>query len=83
MSRINFVLANLQAFVAIVEKGRFHMAAEALHISQPGLSRRIEKLEKSLSLAGPHRQRRAEMTNIGRQFLEEARAALKCGIPAR
>ena len=65
MSRINLALKDRQVFVAIVEKGSFRMAAESL----------IEKLEKSLRLLD-RTTRRAEMTNIGRQFLEEARAAL-------
>lgn len=47
------------------------MAAEALHISQPALSRRIEKLEKSLgSRLLDRTTRRVETTNIGRQFLD-------------
>ncbi|CAN7594595.1 LysR family transcriptional regulator [Cupriavidus necator] len=77
MSRINFAMEDLQAFVAIAEKGRFRMAAEALHISQPALSRRIEKLEKSPgSRLLDCTTRRMETSNIGRQFLEEARAVL-------
>jgi DNA-binding transcriptional LysR family regulator len=77
MTRINFGLEDLQAFVAIAEKGSFRMAAEALHISQPALSRRIEKLERTLGSRLLERTtRRVETTHIGRQFLEEARAAL-------
>ncbi|SOY64596.1 LysR family transcriptional regulator [Cupriavidus taiwanensis] len=77
MARINFALEDLQAFVATAEKGSFRMAAEALHISQPALSRRIEKLEKALgSRLLDRTTRRVEVTHVGRQFLEEARAAL-------
>lgn len=77
MPRINFALEDLQAFVATAEKGSFRMAAETLHISQPALSRRIEKLEKTLgSRLLDRTTRRVETTHIGRQFLEEARAAL-------
>ncbi|WER47687.1 LysR family transcriptional regulator [Cupriavidus sp. WKF15] len=77
MLHINFALEDLQAFVATAEKGSFRMAAETLHISQPALSRRIEKLEKTLgSRLLDRTTRRVETTNIGRQFLEEARAAL-------
>ncbi|WP_432261847.1 LysR family transcriptional regulator [Cupriavidus sp. TMH.W2] len=77
MPRINFALEDLQAFVATAERGSFRMAADALHISQPALSRRIEKLEKTLgSRLLDRTTRRVETTNIGRQFLEEARAAL-------
>ena len=43
---INFDLNDLQAFRAVVEKGSFRKAADAIRISQPALSRRIEKLEE-------------------------------------
>ncbi|WP_373376335.1 LysR substrate-binding domain-containing protein [Cupriavidus nantongensis] len=77
MPRINFGLEDLQAFVATAEQGSFRMAAEALHISQPALSRRIDKLERTLGSRLLERTtRRVQLTNIGRQFLEEARAAL-------
>ncbi|BDB24500.1 LysR family transcriptional regulator [Cupriavidus sp. P-10] len=77
MSRINFALEDLQAFVATADKGSFRMAAETLHISQPALSRRIDKLEKTLGSRLLERTtRRVETTAIGKQFLEEARAAL-------
>lgn len=78
MLHINFALEDLQAFVATAEKGSFRIAAEALHISQPALSRRIEKLEKTLgSRLLDRATRRVETTNVGRQFLEEVRAALE------
>ncbi len=74
MSRINFALEDLQAFVATAEKGSFRVAAEALHISQPALSRRIDKLEKTLGSRLLERTtRRVEMTHVGRQFLEEGK----------
>ncbi len=44
---INFDLNDLQAFRAVVEQGSFRKAAQAISISQPALSRRVEKLEEA------------------------------------
>jgi len=77
MKRINFGLDELQAFVAVAEKASFRAAAEDLSISPPALSRRIDKLEAALgSRLLDRTTRRVSLTNVGRQFLEEARAAL-------
>ena len=77
MKRINFGLDELQAFVAVADKASFRVAAEDLSISPPALSRRIDKLEAALGNRLLDRTtRRVSLTNVGRQFLEEARAAL-------
>jgi DNA-binding transcriptional LysR family regulator len=47
---INFDLNDLQAFRAVAELSSFRKAAEAIHISQPAFSRRIEKLEEALGV---------------------------------
>jgi hypothetical protein len=41
---INFDLNDLQAFRAVSELNSFRRAAESIHLSQPALSRRIDKL---------------------------------------
>ncbi|PZR43302.1 MAG: LysR family transcriptional regulator, partial [Stutzerimonas stutzeri] len=46
--RINCEILDLRAFLAVVELESFHRAAEALNLSQPALSRRIQKLEASI-----------------------------------
>ncbi len=45
---INCEIFDLRAFQAVVDLESFHRAAEALHISQPALTRRIQKLEQSI-----------------------------------
>ena len=75
--RINFELSELQAFVAVAEKLNFRAAAEALFISQPALSRRIDKLEQSLQVRLLDRTtRRVSLTGAGEQFMAQARDAL-------
>ena len=77
MKRMNFDLAELQAFVAVAERQSFRAAAEALHLSQPALSRRIDKLEAALGTALLARTtRRVALTATGRDFLAPARLAL-------
>jgi len=77
MTRINFDLQELQAFVAVAERASFRAAAEDLHLSQPALSRRIEKLEDLLGARLLERTtRRVALTNVGRVFLERARSAI-------
>jgi DNA-binding transcriptional LysR family regulator len=77
MARINFDLQELQAFVAVAERSSFRAAAEDLHLSQPALSRRIEKLETILGARLLDRTtRHVALTNVGRVFLEHTRAAL-------
>ena len=46
--RINFELLDLRSFIAVVELGTFRKAADALNLSQPALSRRIQSLEAAL-----------------------------------
>ena len=66
---INFNLNDLQAFRAVAELGNFRKAAEALHVSQPAFSRRIEKLEEALGVQLLERTtRRVSLTSVGRDF---------------
>ncbi|SDP33940.1 LysR family transcriptional regulator [Phyllobacterium sp. OV277] len=45
---INCEILDLRAFLSVVELESFHRAAEALNLSQPALSRRIQKLEATI-----------------------------------
>ncbi|NDR57366.1 LysR family transcriptional regulator [Aliiruegeria sabulilitoris] len=46
--RINYDFSDLEAFLAVMETGAFHLAAERLGLSQPAISRRVQKLESAL-----------------------------------
>jgi len=70
---MNFDLADLRAFVAVAKLGSFRAAAEELHLSQPALSRRIEKLEDALGVRLFHRTtRKVDLTAVGREFAQRA-----------
>jgi DNA-binding transcriptional LysR family regulator len=75
--RINFELLDLRAFLAVLDLGGFHRAADALHMSQPALSRRIQALEAAVGAALLERTtRKVSMTAIGRSFEPLARRLL-------
>jgi len=66
---MNFDLADLRAFVAVAKLSNFGAAAKELHLSQPALSRRIEKLEDALGVRLFHRTtRKVDLTTVGREF---------------
>jgi DNA-binding transcriptional LysR family regulator len=67
----------LEAFVAIAETGRFGRAADALHITQTALSRRLQNLEDLLGVTLVERTTRSvALTRLGRDFLPQARRLL-------
>jgi DNA-binding transcriptional LysR family regulator len=67
--RINFELLDIRAFLAIYDIRNFHLAAEAVGLSQPALSRRIQALEASLGAPLLERSRRGvSPTTIGREL---------------
>ena len=70
---MNFDLADLRAFVAVAKLSSFRAASEELHLSQPALSRRIEKLEDALGVRLFHRTtRKVDLTAVGREFARRA-----------
>lgn len=74
---INFDLNDLLAFRAVAELGNFRRAAEAVHISQPAFSRRIEKLEQALGAKLLERTtRRVSLTAVGRDFARKVQQLL-------
>jgi len=74
---MNFDLADLRAFIAVAELASFRAAAETIHLSQPALSRRIDKLEGALGVRLFDRDtRNVELTAVGRDFARKARALL-------
>ena len=74
---LNFDLNDLQAFRAVAELSNFRQAAEAVNISQPAFSRRIEKLEEALGVKLLDRTtRRVSLTAVGRDFARKVQGLL-------
>lgn len=70
-------VAQLRALRAVAEAGSITAAAGVLGMSQPGLSRLIERVEDELQTTLLVRGRRgAELTEDGHKFLEFARSTL-------
>jgi len=67
----------VQAFLAIADHGSFRRAAEAVHITQTGLTRRLQNLEGFLGVRLVERTTRSvSLTPIGRDFLPHGRRLL-------
>lgn len=76
--RINCEILDLRAFLAIVDLGSFHKAAESLNLSQPALSRRIRALEQALGIALLERTtRHVELSGNGRALEPMVRRMLE------
>src|SRR4051795_8672543 len=71
---MNAELLDLKAFITVAEMGSFVRTAKALNLSQPALSRRIQKLEDSLGAPLLERStRHVNLTMTGRDFLPKVR----------
>jgi DNA-binding transcriptional LysR family regulator len=69
---------HLEFVVGVAEHGSFTRAAEALHVSQPALSRAITALEEQIGAALFHRVGRSvSLTSAGEVFVESARPVLR------
>ncbi|MFN3618577.1 MAG: LysR family transcriptional regulator, partial [Aquabacterium sp.] len=66
-------LKRLRHLTALVQYGNFHRAAEALHLTQPALSRSIQALEAHVGAPLLMRHRTGvEPTELGRLMLRHA-----------
>ena len=70
-------VASLQAFVAVTEQGSFSLAAQALFLTQPAVSKRVSALEAELETRLFDRiGRTVRLTEAGRLLLPRARHIL-------
>ncbi|HSN36803.1 MAG TPA: LysR family transcriptional regulator, partial [Arthrobacter sp.] len=69
-----FTFDQLAGFIAVAEELHFGRAAERLNMTQPPLSRQIQKLERSVGAELLERDnRKVQLTHAGAAFLDEAR----------
>ncbi len=67
-------LRHLRYFIAVAKHGSFNRAAQALHLTQPALSRQVKDLEEELAVPLLARGKNAvTLTDAGERFYEEAR----------
>lgn len=70
--------AHLRSFDAVVRHGGYHRAAEALHLTQPAVSRHIRRLEEQLGEPlFRKRGRGVELTEFGARAAEELATVLE------
>jgi DNA-binding transcriptional LysR family regulator len=70
---MNLEFSELQAFVVLAGELHFRKASERLFLSQPALSKKIQRLEEKLKGALFVRsRRRVALTDAGKSFLPKA-----------
>lgn len=70
-------LIELETFIAVAQAQSFSMAAQRLHVTQPTVTGRVQRLEETLGVKLLRRTtRRVETTEQGEQLLVQATAAL-------
>ncbi|TCR65364.1 LysR family transcriptional regulator [Bosea sp. BK604] len=75
---MNISFPDLRSFVVLAHSGNYHHAALALAVSQPTLTRRIQKLEQTLGVQLFDRDtRNVALSQVGREFLPKAQALLE------
>lgn len=68
----------LRSFIVLAEQSNFGRAAELLHVSQPALSKQIQRMEEALGVVLFDRGRKgARLTALGEGFLDEARQTVR------
>lgn len=78
MSRKFDYLGDVEAFIAVIEKGSFTAGAVALSTTASVLSRAVSRLETRLGRQLLHRTtRHLGLTEAGRLYLEQARSAFQ------
>ncbi|MDH4617892.1 LysR family transcriptional regulator [Brevibacillus sp. AY1] len=71
-------IANIEAFVYVIHYNSFNKAADALFLSQPSISARIQSLERELDTQLFEREGRSfTLTEKGKQFLPFAQQILQ------
>ena len=84
MTDVDAHLRDVRTFVAVAEHLHFSRAADALFISQPALSKRIQELERLMRLELFDRDRRTvRLTAAGEALLPGARAVLAAWAAAQ
>ncbi|RKP54052.1 LysR family transcriptional regulator [Cohnella endophytica] len=70
-------IENIEAFVYVIHCGSFNKAAEALYLSQPSVTARIQSLERELDCRLFDRQgKQIQITEEGKRFLPYAQQLL-------
>ena len=76
--RINIEIGDIEAFIELSETNSFAKAANSLSLSQPALSRRIQKLEQELGTTLFDRTtRKVQLSYSGRNFYDRARGIIE------
>ena len=70
--------SQLEAFLEAANRGSFRRAADALYLSQPSVSARVQTLEREVGVALFHRTARGvHLTDMGRIFLPFAQRSIE------
>ncbi|MEB0039301.1 MULTISPECIES: LysR family transcriptional regulator [unclassified Pseudomonas] len=78
ISAMGIKLVELETFLAVAECGSFSQAAESLHVTQPSVTSRVQRLESILGIQLLERTtRRVELTADGTRLAIEASTALR------